>query len=190
MSFDPKKIEKGVRLILTGLGLDTKSNPHLKDTPARVARAYTTELLAGINKDPEEVINTFFDETAYDEMITVANIGYVSFCAHHMLPFTGVVHVGYLPNGKIVGLSKIPRCVQVCAARLTTQEKLTNEIAEAFYRVLKPHGVGVIVEGSHSCCQYRGARAVGSKMITSTMLGTFRDNASTKNEFLQAIRSS
>jgi GTP cyclohydrolase I len=184
---DIAKIEAGMRMMIEGFGLDLE-HPHLKDTPKRVAKAYVNELFAGLYVDPASVLTTAFEEGDYDEMITVRNIPFVAFCAHHWLPFTGKAHVGYLPDGKIIGLSKIPRLVCVLAARPTVQEKLTHSVAEGLMNGLKPKGCGVVIESAHSCAQYRGIKAVGSDMVTTAMRGLFLDNPSTKAEFLEAIR--
>src|SRR5438128_8634844 len=159
----------------------------LKATPDRVARALR-ELTNGYNVKPEEVVADAVFDPDYDEMVVVKDIAFYSLCEHHMLPFFGRVHVGYLPKGKVVGLSKIPRLVEVFSHRLQIQEKLTKEIAEALSAVLAPKGVGVVVEARHLCMEMRGVERPGGQMITSCMLGTFRRDPRTRAEFLDLVK--
>ncbi len=182
-----KIIEEAVRNILVEIGEDPERQGLLK-TPYRVAKMYK-EITTGYQADPYEIINNAIFDVEYDEMVVVANIEYYSLCEHHMLPFFGVVHVGYIPKGKVVGLSKIPRIVDMFARRLQIQEKMTTQIANLLNETLQPDGVGVVVEGQHMCMMMRGVQKDKAKMITSAMLGSFRDDEKTRNEFLSLIRS-
>lgn len=171
--------------LLVELGEDP-DRQGLKSTPERVSRALR-ELTNGYGVRPEEVIADAVFDQDYDEMVVVKDIPFYSLCEHHMLPFFGHVHVGYLPKGKVVGLSKIPRLVEAFSHRLQIQEKLTTEIAEALNSVLAPKGVGVVVEARHLCMEMRGVETPGGRMITSCMLGTFRRDARTRSEFLELV---
>ncbi len=182
-----KIIEDAVRNILVEIGEDP-DRQGLLDTPYRVAKMYK-EVTTGYQADPYKIINNAIFDVEYDEMVVVANIEYYSLCEHHMLPFFGVVHVGYIPKGKVVGLSKIPRIVDMFARRLQIQEKMTTQIANLLNETLQPDGVGVVVEGQHMCMMMRGVQKDKAKMITSAMLGSFRDDEKTRNEFLNLIRS-
>ncbi len=182
-----KIIEDAVRNILLEIGEDP-NRQGLLDTPYRVAKMYK-EVTTGYQADPYKIINNAIFDVEYDEMVVVANIEYYSLCEHHMLPFFGVVHVGYIPKGKVVGLSKIPRIVDMFARRLQIQEKMTTQIANLLNETLQPDGVGVVVEGQHMCMMMRGVQKDKAKMITSAMLGSFRDDEKTRNEFLSLIRS-
>ena len=182
-----KIIEDAVRNILLEIGEDP-NRQGLLDTPYRVAKMYK-EVTTGYQADPYKIINNAIFDVEYDEMVVVANIEYYSLCEHHMLPFFGVVHVGYIPKGKVVGLSKIPRIVDMFARRLQIQEKMTTQIANLLNETLQPDGVGVVVEGQHMCMMMRGVQKDKAKMITSAMLGSFRDDEKTRNEFLNLIRS-
>ena len=175
-----------VESLLVELGEDP-SRPGLKATPDRVSRAFR-ELTDGYGVRPEDVIGDAVFEQDYDEMVVVKDIVFYSLCEHHMLPFFGHVHVGYLPNGKVVGLSKIPRLVEVFSHRLQIQEQLTREIAEALNATLGPKGVGVVVEARHLCMEMRGVEMPGGRMMTSCMLGTFRRDPRTRAEFLDLVR--
>jgi GTP cyclohydrolase IA len=183
-----KKSEDAVRVLLSELGEDVNRQGLLK-TPHRVAKMYS-EVTTGYKMDAETIINKAIFDVAYDEMVVVANIEYYSLCEHHMLPFYGVVHVGYIPDGKVVGLSKIPRLVEMFARRLQVQENMTRQIADTIQETLNPQGVGVVVEGRHMCMMMRGVQKDQAKMITSTLLGDFRDDPKTREEFLTLIRSS
>ena len=177
-----------VESLLVELGEDP-DRQGLKATPDRVARAMR-ELTDGYGIKPEDVVaNAIFDQD-YDEMVVVKDIAFYSLCEHHMLPFFGSVHVGYLPKGKVIGLSKIPRLVEVFSHRLQIQEQLTREIAEALNGTLAPKGVGVVVEARHLCMEMRGVEAPGGHMMTSCMLGTFRRDPRTRAEFLELVRGS
>ena len=180
------RIPSLVAALLEELGEDPE-RPGLKATPARVSRALR-ELTDGYGIRPEEVIADAVFDQDYDEMVVVKDIPFYSLCEHHMLPFFGSCHVGYLPRGKVVGLSKIPRLVGVFAHRLQIQEKLTREIAEALNTALGPKGVGVVVEARHLCMEMRGVEKTGGRMITSCMLGTFRKDPRTRAEFLGLVR--
>jgi GTP cyclohydrolase I len=161
----------------------------LKATPARVAKALR-ELTDGYRTDVKDVIAGAVFDQDYDEMVVVKDIPFYSLCEHHMLPFFGHCHVGYLPNGKVVGLSKIPRLVGVFAHRLQLQERMTKEVAEALAGALAPKGVGVVVEARHLCMEMRGVQKPGAQLITSCMLGTFRRDPRTRAEFLDLVRRS
>src|SRR5216110_1914100 len=175
-----------VESLLVELGEDP-DRQGLKATPERVSRALR-ELTDGYDVKPEDVVADAVFDQDYDEMVIVKDIPFYSLCEHHMLPFFGHVHVGYLPKGKVVGLSKIPRLVEVFSHRLQIQEKLTNEIAEALNDTLAPKGVGVVVEARHLCMEMRGVEAPGGHMMTSCMLGTFRRDPRTRAEFLELVR--
>jgi len=180
-------IEDLVASLLVELGEDP-DRQGLQATPDRVARALR-ELTNGYGLEPEEVVaDAIFDQT-YDEMVIVKDIAFYSLCEHHMLPFFGKVHVGYLPKGKVIGLSKIPRLVEVFSHRLQIQEQLTREIAEALNGTLAPKGVGVVIEARHLCMEMRGVEAPGGHMMTSCMLGTFRRDPRTRAEFLNLVRA-
>jgi GTP cyclohydrolase IA len=153
-----------------------------------VARAYD-ELLSGYRTDPVALLNNALFDVDYDDMVVVKNIEFSSLCEHHMLPFLGHAHVAYIPRGKVVGLSKIPRIVDLFARRLQLQERLTHQIANFIDEVLAPEGVAVVIDGQHMCSMMRGVKKHDSSMTTSTMLGVFRDNLTTRQEFLQHIRS-
>jgi len=183
-----KKLEDSVRTILSEIGEDP-NRQGLQDTPSRVAKMYKF-VTNGYGQDAKDILNNACFDVDYDEMVVVANIEYYSLCEHHMLPFFGVVHVGYLPDKKVVGLSKIPRIVEMFARRLQVQENMTKEIGETIQDLINPRGVGVVVEGQHMCMMMRGVQKDRAKMITSTMLGEFRENQKTRDEFLQLIRSS
>jgi GTP cyclohydrolase I len=175
-----------VESLLVELGEDP-DRQGLKATPARVSRALR-QLTDGYGVQPEDVIAGAVFDQDYDEMVVVKDIPFYSLCEHHMLPFFGRCHVGYLPKGKVVGLSKIPRLVGIFAHRLQLQERLTNDIAEALNSTLAPKGVGVVVEARHLCMEMRGVEKPGGQMITSCMLGTFRRDPRTRSEFLELVR--
>ena len=175
-----------VESLLVELGEDP-GRQGLKATPERVAAALR-ELTDGYDVKPEEVIAGAVFDQDYDEMVLVKDITFYSLCEHHLLPFFGQVHVGYLPQGKVVGLSKIPRLVQVYAHRLQIQEQMTRQIAEALNDAVAPSGVGVVVVARHLCMEMRGIESPGGRMITSCMLGAFREDARTRAEFLDLVR--
>ncbi|GAB4419399.1 MAG: GTP cyclohydrolase I FolE [Anaerolineae bacterium] len=183
-AYNPKAvIEDAVRLILLNVGEDPDRDGLLR-TPHRVAKMYD-ELLEGYRQDPQTIINNAMFEVEYGEgeMIVVANIDYVSMCEHHMLPFTGKAHVAYIPRDKVVGLSKIPRIVDMFARRLQVQERLTNQIADTLETYLDPLGVMVVVEGQHSCAALRGVKKHGVNMVTTAKRGEFRTNPALVDEF-------
>lgn len=158
----------------------------LKNTPIRVARMYT-ELLSGYTADPERIVNGALFEVKYDEMVIVRDIEFYSLCEHHILPFLGRAHVAYIPDGKVIGLSKIPRIVDMYARRLQVQERMTRQIADFLRDLLKPQGVAVVVEGMHLCSMMRGVKKHDARMTTSAMHGAFRANLATRQEFLDNI---
>jgi len=175
-----------IESLLSDLGEDP-SRQGLKATPTRVSRALR-ELTDGYGVSAADIIADAVFDQDYDEMVLVKDIPFYSLCEHHMLPFFGSVHVGYLPKGKVVGLSKIPRVVGVFAHRLQLQERMTKEIAEALNDAVMPKGVGVVVEARHLCMEMRGVQKPGGQLITSCMLGTFRKDARTRSEFLDLVR--
>ena len=178
-------IEDAVRAILEGVGEDVQREG-LLNTPNRVARMYT-ELTAGYHVDPQRLINNAIFEEEYDQMVVIKDIDFYSLCEHHLLPFVGKAHVGYLPKGKIIGLSKIPRIVEMFARRLQVQERMTTQIAEFLQETLHPHGVGVVIEATHLCAAMRGVKKANARMITSAMLGDFKTRQNSRNEFLKLI---
>ncbi|MFH1572276.1 MAG: GTP cyclohydrolase I FolE [Gemmatimonadota bacterium] len=179
-------MEELYRQIIQEVGEDPE-RPGLVDTPGRAARAFRN-LTQGYKVDPREVIGKAIFESPNDEMVIVSGIEFYSLCEHHLLPFFGHCHLGYLPRGKVIGLSKIARVVEVFSRRLQIQENMTREIAESIMQVMEPHGVGVVVEARHLCMMMRGVEKQNSSMITSCMLGDFRDDPRTRAEFLQLIR--
>jgi GTP cyclohydrolase IA len=178
--------EDAVRTLLRWAGEDP-TREGLLDTPKRVAKAYR-DWFSGYAQDPREYLARTFEEVAgYDELIVLRDIGFESHCEHHMAPIIGRAHVGYLPDGKVVGISKLARVVDAYARRFQVQEKMTAQIADCINDVLQPRGVGVVIEGAHECMTTRGVHKRGVSMITSKMLGGFRDDARTRMEFLQFI---
>jgi GTP cyclohydrolase I len=178
-----EQAEDAVRTLLRWAG-DDPTREGLVDTPKRVVEAYG-EWFAGYKDDPAEYLRRTFEEVeGYDEMIVLRDIEYESHCEHHMAPIIGRVHVGYLPDRWVVGISKLARVVEVYAKRFQVQEKMTAQIAQAIQDVLKPRGVAVVVEGVHECMTTRGVHKRGVSMVTSAMLGTFREDARTRSEFL------
>lgn len=178
-------LEGLVAQVLSALGEDPKREGLLQ-TPHRVAKAYEF-LTEGYRQDVEKVLNGAIFNEQYSEMVIVKEIDFFSLCEHHMLPFFGRAHIAYIPNGKIVGLSKIPRIVEVFSRRLQVQERLTQQIAQTLYDALNPDGVGVVVEARHMCMMMRGVEKQNSVATTSAMLGTFRDDVKTRAEFLNLI---
>jgi GTP cyclohydrolase I len=158
----------------------------LKNTPDRVSRMYI-ELLSGYSADPDQIINGALFNISYDEMVLVRDIEFYSLCEHHMLPFMGRAHIAYLPAGKVIGLSKIPRIVDAYARRLQVQERMTRQIADFLQETLHPHGVAVVVEAMHLCSMMRGVKKHDARMTTSAMHGAFRANLATRQEFLDNI---
>lgn len=179
---DHDEIEKATVSILQAVGEDP-SREGLQKTPNRVARMYA-ELLSGYRIDPAKLINGALFEVEYSDMVIVRDIEFHSLCEHHMLPFIGRVHVAYIPTKKVIGLSKIPRIVDMFAQRLQVQERMTRQIAEFINQVLEPQGVAVVAEGVHMCSMMRGVKKHESSMTTSAMLGTFREDAATRTEFM------
>ncbi|MCC6395965.1 MAG: GTP cyclohydrolase I FolE [Bacteroidetes bacterium] len=173
--------------LLTDLGEDPKREGLLR-TPHRVAKAYEF-LTKGYQEDIQKVLNDAIFNEKYSEMVIVKDIDFFSLCEHHMLPFYGKAHVAYIPNGKIVGLSKIPRIVEVFSRRMQVQERMTQQIADTLYNALTPDGVGVVVEARHMCMMMRGVEKQNSVATTSAMLGVFRDDVKTRGEFLHLIES-
>lgn len=171
--------------LLKAIGEDPEREG-LRNTPDRVARMYT-ELLSGYDTDPEKIINGALFNINYDEMVLVRDIEFYSLCEHHMLPFLGRAHVAYLPAGKVIGLSKIPRIVDMYARRLQVQERMTRQIADLVQSTLEPQGVAVVVEGMHLCAMMRGVKKHDARMTTSAMHGAFRRNVATRQEFLANI---
>jgi GTP cyclohydrolase I len=179
------EIECAVRDILEAIGEDV-NREGLLQTPARVARMFE-ELTAGYHVDPAHLINGALFDITYDEMVIVRDIDFYSLCEHHILPFMGKAHVAYIPDNKVIGLSKIPRVVEMFARRLQVQERMTRQIAEFLDETLHPLGVAVVVEGLHMCAAMRGVKKANARMVTSAMLGVFRANQATREEFLQNI---
>src|SRR5918911_1028776 len=177
-----EEIEEAVRAILENVGEDPEREGLIK-TPTRVAKMYA-ELTAGYRVDPAALINDAIFSVDYDEMVMVKDIDFYSLCEHHMLPFLGRVHVAYIPNGKVIGLSKIPRIVEMYARRLQVQERMTVQIADFIDAALKPLGVAVVAEGIHMCSVMRGVKKANAKMITSAMRGVFRSDPKTRAEFM------
>lgn len=178
--------EEAVRTLLRWAGEDP-AREGLLDTPRRVAEAYG-DWFSGYREEPRAYLERIFEEVAgYDELIVLRDISYESHCEHHMAPIIGKVHVGYLPRGKVVGISKLARVVESYARRFQVQEKMTAQIAQCIQDVLQPRGVGVVVEGAHECMTTRGIHKRGVSMVTSKMLGSFREDARTRAEFLQFI---
>jgi GTP cyclohydrolase IA len=179
------EIEEAVRRLLEAVGEDP-GREGLERTPNRVARMYD-ELLAGYRVDPHAVINDALYEVGYDQMVIVRNIEFYSLCEHHMLPFLGRAHIAYCPSGKVIGLSKIPRIVDLFARRLQVQERMTRQIAEFLEAALHPLGVAVVLEGWHLCATMRGVKKAHAVMVTSALSGSFKENDSTRKEFFDHI---
>ncbi|MFT4256713.1 MAG: GTP cyclohydrolase I FolE [Pseudoxanthomonas sp.] len=183
-----EQAEDAVRTLLRWAGEDP-AREGLLDTPKRVVEAYG-DWFSGYAEDPREFLERTFEEVAgYDEMIVLRDIEYESHCEHHMAPIIGRAHVGYIPDGKVVGISKLARVVETYARRFQVQEKMTAQIAQCIQQVLQPLGVAVVVEGAHECMTTRGVHKRGVSMVTSKMLGTFRDDARTRSEFLRFIEA-
>src|SRR6202000_177899 len=176
-----------VREMIVRLGEDP-AREGLTRTPERVHHAYE-HLTKGYKEDPEALLTKALFTVSYDEMVIVKDIEMFSLCEHHMLPFFGKVHVAYIPNGKVIGLSKIPRLIEVFARRLQIQERLTTQIAETIQKTIEPQGVGVVIEARHLCMMMRGVEKQHSAAVTSSMLGCFRDEQETRSEFLSLIRA-
>jgi GTP cyclohydrolase I len=183
---DQARAEAAVRELLLAVGEDP-DRPGLQETPARVARAYA-ETFAGLGQDPAEILSTTFDE-GHDELVLVRDIPMYSTCEHHLVPFHGMAHVGYIPgaDGRVTGLSKLARLVDVFARRPQVQERMTRQIADALHEGLKPQGVVVVIEAEHLCMAMRGIRKPGSRTMTSAVRGVFRDNPATRAEAMSLV---
>ena len=180
------EVEQAVRTLLRWAG-DDPMREGLLGTPGRVARAFE-EWFAGYDRDPVDYLQRTFEEVEnYDEMVVLRDIRFESHCEHHLAPIIGRAHIGYLPSGRVVGISKLARVVELYAKRLQIQEKMTAQIANSIAEVLRPEGVAVVLEASHQCMTTRGVHKSGVTMVTSRMLGAFRDNPSTRREFLTLI---
>ena len=179
-------LQAAVRQILESVGEDPQREG-LQNTPERVARMYD-ELLSGYHVDPIALINDALFEVEYDEMVVVKDIEYYSLCEHHLLPFYGRAHIAYIPRNKVLGLSKIPRVVDLFARRLQVQERMTRQIADFLNEVLHPLGVGVVIEGAHLCSMMRGVQKANARMVTSSLTGRFKSDARSRTEFFEHIR--
>lgn len=182
---DREKLMAAARMILEAIG-DDPEREGLRETPRRVADMYA-EVFAGMEIDPHEYLKVGFEEQ-HKEMVILKDVPFTSICEHHLLPFVGKAHVGYIPNGRIVGLSKLARVVEGFARRPQLQERLTSQIADAIVESLDPRGVGVVIEAQHMCMIIRGVKKSGSTMVTSAMRGLFKSNPPTRSEFLQFVR--
>jgi GTP cyclohydrolase I len=182
---DMNEIQSAVKKIILAVG-ENPDRDGLKRTPERIARMYA-ELLSGYQMDPVTVVNEALFEVKYDEMVIVRDIEFYSLCEHHLLPFMGRVHVAYIPDGKVLGLSKIPRIVDLYARRLQVQERMTRQIADFIRDLLHPQGVAVVVEALHLCMSMRGVQKHNARLTTSAMHGAFRANLATRQEFLENI---
>ena len=175
--------EEAIRTLIRWAG-DNPDREGLKDTPSRVVRAYE-EWFSGYAEEPGALLQRTFEEVGgYDEIVILRDIAFHSYCEHHMAPISGKAHIGYLPNNRVVGISKLARLVNAFARRLQVQERLTAEIADTLEAVLQPHGVGVVIQATHQCMTTRGVQKHGASMVTSRMLGAFRTNPATRQEFL------
>ena len=181
-----EKIAIGVRMIIEAIG-DDPDREGLKDTARRVARMYG-EFFQGLHEDPRTYLQVVFDEQ-HDEMVLVKDVPFYSMCEHHLLPFHGRVHAAYIPRGRVVGLSKIARVIEVFARRPQVQERMTSQIADLLIDELDAHGVGVVVEASHTCMTMRGVKKPGSLMVTSAMRGSFKTDLATRSEFMSLVVS-
>ena len=186
-SVSQAEAEAAARRLIQWAG-DNPDREGLVETPKRVAKSYR-ELFQGYEVEPREYLEKTFEEVGgYDELVVLKNIRFVSFCEHHMLPVVGVAHVGYLPTDRVVGISKLARVVRGFARRLQIQEKMTSDIAGAIQDVLRPHGVGVVIEAEHSCMTMRGVDVPGASLSTSCLLGVVREDPRTREEFLRLVR--
>lgn len=181
---DNDAVESAVRTLLRAIGEDP-DREGLEGTPRRIAEMYR-EVFAGMDQDPVQILSVGFEE-GHEEMVVVRDIPFYSMCEHHLLPFHGVAHVGYIPKGRIVGISKLARAVDVFARRPQVQERLTSQIADAIMDVLKPRGVGVVIEAEHLCMTMRGVKKPGSKVVTSATRGIFRTKEVTRAEFMSLV---
>ena len=185
MAVEKLQIEDLVRELLLAVGEDPQREGLIK-TPQRVAEMYA-ELTSGYRTSPEELINGAIFTVKYDEMVLIKDITFYSLCEHHILPFFGKAHVGYIPDGRVIGFSKIPRIVDLFAHRLQLQERMTEQVADFLMEALHPQGVGVVIEGFHLCMAMRGVRKQDARLVTSAMKGIFRRDARTRAEFLELI---
>lgn len=186
-SVSQEEAEAAVRTLIRWAG-DNPEREGLIETPKRVVKSYR-ELFQGYAVEPRDYLEKTFEEVGgYDELVVLKDIRFVSFCEHHMLPVVGKAHVGYLPTDRVVGISKLARVVRGYARRLQIQEKMTSEIANAIQDVLRPHGVGVVIEAEHSCMTMRGVDVPGASLSTSCLLGTVREDPRTREEFLRLVR--
>jgi GTP cyclohydrolase IA len=183
---DHERIKRAVREIIEAIGEDP-DREGLRDTPRRIADMYA-EIFSGVDCDPSSVLSVTFEEN-HQEMVILRDIPFYSMCEHHFLPFHGVAHVGYIPRGRILGISKIARVVEMLARRPQLQERLTGQIADALMNAIQPHGVGVVVEAEHLCMTMRGVKKPGTRIVTSANRGIFRDRPVTRDEFMSLIRS-
>lgn len=183
---DHDKLVQAARMILEAIGEDP-DREGLKRTPERIARMYQ-EVFSGLVQDPQLVMNAVFNEK-YDEVVMVKDIPFTSMCEHHLLPFTGVAHVAYIPRGKVVGISKLARAVEVFGRRPQVQERLTNQIADLVNEQLDPIGVAVIIRATHTCMTMRGVQKPGAEVVTSAMRGAIRSNLATRNEILSLLHT-
>jgi len=181
------RIKKAVTSIIEAVG-ENPSREGLKGTPRRIADMYA-DIFSGLDMDPRDELTVGFDE-GHHEMVIVKDIPFYSMCEHHFLPFFGLVHVGYIPKGRIAGASKVARAVDILAKRPQLQERLTTQIAEAMVEALKPNGVGVVIEAEHMCMTMRGVKKPRSKIVTSAMRGLFRENPATRAEFMSLLQGS
>ncbi len=189
------KMREAIECLLNEIDSNWEKDVHLKDTPTRVTKAYNSEIFSGYKQNPKSILTSFLEEDKYDEMIIIKDIDFFSMCAHHMLPFFGKIHIGYVHNGKVVGASKLPRFVDCFSRRLQIQERLTRQIANTFMEVVKPKGVGVVCEAQHFCMISRGVKKINTKMTTSALRGVFlkedpNNSASkhTRQEFMNLIK--
>ena len=183
-SLDPARLQAAVTELLTGIGEDPERDG-LRDTPRRIADMYA-EIFSGMQVDPADFLKVTF-AVAHDEMVILRNVPFYSMCEHHLLPFHGEAHVGYVPDGQIVGISKLARVVEACARRPQVQEALTSQIAETIMNGLSPDGVAVVIDAEHLCMTMRGVQKPGSRMVTSAMRGSFRKSPVTRAEFLSLV---
>ncbi len=181
---DTQRIRAAVREIIVAVGEDP-DREGLRDTPRRVAEMYA-EVFSGLREDPADVLSVGFEE-GHQEMVIVKDIPFYSMCEHHFLPFHGVAHVGYIPNGRVVGLSKLARAVEILARRPQLQERLSTQLADAIMKSLEPQGVAVVISANHLCMQMRGVRKPGSLTVTSAMRGVFQRSSATRAEFMSLV---
>lgn len=182
---DQARIEKAVAEIIAAIN-ENPLREGLSDTPSRIAEMYS-EVFSGVDVDPREVLAISFEEEEHEEMVVLKNIPFYSMCEHHFLPFHGLAHVGYIPSGRLVGISKLARVVEILARRPQLQERLTGQIADSIMEALQPHGVGVVIEAEHLCMTMRGIRKPGSRLVTSANRSLFRRNAPTRAEFFSIL---